>query len=504
MNLGRLILQGVHRREAGRPGEISPDVERALDAGVAGFVVFGGDLESVRAWAQEVRRRAGRSVLLATDAERGAGQQFRGATSLPPPRALAALPDRLEAIGTAARITAQELRAAGLNWALAPVADLDIEAENPIVGTRSFGSEPVQVSECVRGWVAACQSLGVLACAKHFPGHGRTTTDSHLGLPVVAASRAALEADLAPFRAAMDAGVASVMSAHVAYPALDPSGAPASQSRPILTGLLRESFGFDGLIVSDALGMAGALGNAGSEVEAALRALEAGSDLLLAPSDLEATLGAIGDAARRGRLAGAQLERSAQRVERAAGASVPGSPPEPVHARWALEAARRSIQALKGEARPGGRGGRPAALQVALVDDDVVRLSPEALAALGLEAQPPAPSRRAFFETLERRGFAAVRVLRDPDPWGSEGEPVILCFADVRGFKGRAGLSAEAEAAVARRLRHRPEALLVLFGHPRLGHAWPHARTVVCAWSGDEVMQRAAAEWLADVWEGVG
>lgn len=501
MNLGRLILQGVHRREAGRSGEISPDVERALDAGVAGFVVFGGDLESVRAWAQEVRRRAGRSVLLATDAERGAGQQFRGATSLPPPRALAALPDRLEAIGTAARITAQELRAAGLNWALAPVADLDIEAENPIVGTRSFGSEPVQVSECVRGWVAACQSLGVLACAKHFPGHGRTTTDSHLGLPVVAASRAALEADLAPFRAAIDAGVASVMSAHVAYPALDPSGAPASQSRRILTGLLRESFGFDGLIVSDALGMAGALGSAGSEVEAALRALEAGSDLLLAPSDLEATLGAIGSALRRGRLNGAQLERSVERVERAAAGPASQAPADATHARWALETATRAVQLLKGEVRPRRR---PASVQVAVVDDDVVRLSPEALAALGLEAQPPAPSRRAFFETLERRGFAAVRVLRDPDPWGSEGEPVILCFADVRGFKGRAGLSAEAEAAVARRLRHRPEALLVLFGHPRLGHAWPHARTVVCAWSGDEVMQRAAAEWLADAWEGVG
>src|SRR6185503_9039802 len=127
-----------------------------------------------------------------------------------------------------------------------------------IVGTRAFGSDPETVARQVTAWVLGCHAGGALACAKHFPGHGRTTTDSHIGLPVVHAE--SLADDLIPFAAAIEAGVPTVMTAHVAFPALDPSGAPATLSRPILTDLLRRRMGYDGLVVSDAMNMAGVAG----------------------------------------------------------------------------------------------------------------------------------------------------------------------------------------------------------------------------------------------------
>ena len=507
MSAARLILPAIRWPESGQGSGAGLEAawraaKPALEAGVGGFILFGGDAEGVAALARRLQDEARHPLLLATDAERGAGQQVRGATSLPPPAALASLEDALDATAAAAWITAAELRALGLNWALAPVADLDLEPENPIVGTRAFGGEPVRAADCVHAWVRACQAKGVLACAKHFPGHGRTTGDSHLELPEVRAGLGALEADLCPFRAALDAGVASVMGAHVVYPALDPSGAPATLSRPILTDLLRDRLGFDGLLVTDALTMEGVLRHTGTEAEAAVRALGAGTDLLLYPRDWRALLHAIEAALAEGRLDGATLERSLARVDRAldraseaAAAGEPLAMPAEGAPQWALEVARRTVTWL----RRGAPHVRPDRLELAIVDDDVVHMTPERLAALGLAGPPAAPSRDALRDALRALGHE-VALLDDADPWSGSAAPIIACFADVRGYKGRAGLSHEAEAAVSRRLRHRPDATLALFGHPRYAAAWPGARAVVCAWGGDDVMQHAAARSLADAW----
>src|SRR5439155_671812 len=165
------------------------------------------------------------------------------------------LPEATHACGI---ITATEARAAGINWVFAPVCDLDIEPKNPIVQTRSFGADPTRVGEQAAVWVRGCQEHGALACAKHYPGHGRTTQDSHQTLPRVTAPAAELErVDLAPFEATIRAAVASVMSAFVAYRDWDPSGRAASFSSVIL-GHLRDSLNFGGLVVTDALIMAGA------------------------------------------------------------------------------------------------------------------------------------------------------------------------------------------------------------------------------------------------------
>src|SRR6266550_4269790 len=200
--------------------------------------------------------------------------ELAGQTALPPLAAIASLED-LQAIRRSATITAREARSLGINWIYAPDCDIDVEPNNPIIGTRSFGSDPGRVAEYASAWIDACQSEGVLACAKHFPGHGRTTVDSHKTLPRVDESADTIrETDLVPFRSAIERGVASIMSAHVAFPALDPSGAPGTLSRAMLTDLLRQELEFTGLVVTDALIMEGVLG--GGESEAVVRALDAG------------------------------------------------------------------------------------------------------------------------------------------------------------------------------------------------------------------------------------
>jgi beta-glucosidase len=444
-----------------------PAAEAALKLGVGGFIIFGGERGAVARLTRDLAAAAPHPLLLASDLERGAGQQIAGLTSLPPALALGTLGDA--AVAEAARTTAREARDVGINWALAPVADLDVEPANPIVQTRAFGAAAAAVGAAVAGWVAACQALGVLACAKHFPGHGRTTTDSHAELPVVAAPRETLEADLLPYGRAIGAGVAGVMTAHVAYPALDPSGLPATYSAPMLEGVLRERLGFDGLLVTDALIMEGALQGTG-EAGGAVAALAAGCDLLLYPKDVAAVVAAIERAALSGALEArrldASLARRAAALERAAAPRPIGDAEVAAHRRRAAELALAAVRPVRGELAR-----RPEAVELTVVDDDA-------------GGAYPVPPRGAFAAELAARGVA-VR----PD-----GERVVLVFADVKAGKARAGLSAASRSALAAALA-RP-ATTVCFGHPRVAAEIPGAGPVLCAWSGDELMQRAAAERL--------
>ncbi|MGH7671586.1 MAG: glycoside hydrolase family 3 N-terminal domain-containing protein, partial [Gemmatimonadales bacterium] len=250
MTRARLVFPALRARRGGFAHERAK-IDACLAAGVGGFILFGGTRRAVTALTRALRLEANRGLLFGSDLERGPGQQFRGLTELPPPGALGFLDD-LDATYTAGLITGTEAQAAGVCWTFAPVCDLDVEPRNPIVQTRSFGPDPARVGAHAARWIAGCQEHGVMACAKHYPGHGRTTTDSHEGLPVVPATPAELwGTDVAPFATAVQAGVGSVMSAHVAYPAWDDSGAAATFSQPILA-YLRDRLSFKGLVVTDA------------------------------------------------------------------------------------------------------------------------------------------------------------------------------------------------------------------------------------------------------------
>lgn len=212
------------------------------------------------------------------------------------------------------RITGAELHACGITADHAPVADVNVNPANPVIGVRSFGSEPQAVAAFVRAAVSGLHRGGVAATAKHFPGHGDTDTDSHIGLPRITHSRAQLDAiDLPPFRAAVAAGVDIIMTAHISVPALDPTSAPATMSRAVVTGVLREELGFDGLIVTDALDMRGASATYPPD-KAAVTALAAGVDMLVLSPDLPRAHAAVLDAVRSGRISESRLDASVLRI----------------------------------------------------------------------------------------------------------------------------------------------------------------------------------------------
>lgn len=258
----------------------------------------------------------GLPVLISTDQEHGiVARVGKPATLFPGAMALGAGGSRTDA-RTAGRIGGAELRAMGVRQDYAPVADVNVNPANPVIGVRSFGADPQAVAGMVAAQVKGYQSAGVAATSKHFPGHGDTETDSHYGFPVIEHTEAQwAELDAPPFRAAIAAGIDSIMTAHIMVPALDPSGDPATLSRPILTGILRERLGYDGVVVTDSLGMEGVRTKYGDDRVPVL-ALKAGVDQLLNPPKLDVAWNAVLQAVRGGELTEARLDESILRVLR--------------------------------------------------------------------------------------------------------------------------------------------------------------------------------------------
>ncbi|WP_093169766.1 glycoside hydrolase family 3 protein [Sinosporangium album] len=214
----------------------------------------------------------------------------------------------------AAKVTGTELRALGINLDFAPVADVNINPDNPVIGDRAYGSNPTRVASMVGAAVKGFHDARVASTAKHFPGHGDTSVDSHTGLPVINHTRAQWERLSAPpFRAAIRNGVDAIMSAHVVMPKLDPTGDPATLSKPILTGLLREHLGFNGVVSTDALDMAGVRDKYG-DAEVAVRAILAGVDLLLMPPDMDKAYQGVLRAVKSGRIPAKRLDESVTRL----------------------------------------------------------------------------------------------------------------------------------------------------------------------------------------------
>jgi beta-glucosidase-like glycosyl hydrolase len=256
-------------------------------------------------------------LLNSSDFEWGVGMRIAGATSFPRAMAFGATRDeRLAA--EAGRITAIEARAIGVHVNFAPVADVNNNPRNPVINTRSFGETPAAVSAMVSSYVRSAQHHGLLATLKHFPGHGDTDVDSHLGLPVIPHPRERLDAmELPPFQAGIDAGVAAVMTSHMEVPALDAQPkTPVTWSRDAATGLLRNELRFEGLIFTDSMKMAGITNLAGPG-EAAARAARAGHDMILDVTDPPAAFAGIKAAVERGEIAEAQITASVSRILRA-------------------------------------------------------------------------------------------------------------------------------------------------------------------------------------------
>lgn len=463
-------------------GPAADFVARALEIGVGGFVLDGGDLDAVRTWVRDVRRRSRVPLLIGAEGARGAGQTFGGATGLPPLAALGMLDDE-DAVRRAARLVAREVRTVGVNWLLAPTADLDLSPGSPVIGTRAFGRDPERVSRLVADWVLACQAEGVLACARHFPGIGRVTEHPEAGEAEVSADEAQLQSvDLVPFRSAIAAGVAALLVGHVGVRALDPSGDPADASRVIVEEYLRGELQFDGLVVSTVVENARVRREIG-EARAAVRAAAAGADLLVGASDLAATVQALDAAMADGKLDPDLVERARRRRRKWAQWATPPSDflrPAAADIAWGATLADRALVLARGT-----DVAVRAPMDVVVVRDGVYAEQPTAGAAL--------------FDALRAAGISARDVPR-PIP-GGRGTVLVALFGgddtDALGPRhGAAALRAVGAAADAAAQMQRP-VLLVQFAHPRLAAGMPGDAPTLSAWSGDAAMQQAVARWLA-------
>jgi beta-glucosidase-like glycosyl hydrolase len=288
------------------------------EAPIGGLVLFNGSYASTPATLRRLQARSRNPLLISADLERGAGQQLRGYPLFPHAMAFEALGSRAAAaVYEFARLTGETARAAGVHINFAPVADVNSDPRNPIISTRAFADNPQRAAELATAFVRGCQASGLLATAKHFPGHGNTHEDSHHALPTVDATRDEMSArELPPFRAAIEAGVPLVMTAHVRYPSLDLTGRAATLSKPILTDLLRRELGFEGAVVSDSLLMEGVKVGCVDEGELAVKALKAGVDILLDVASPIATLDALEAAVQAGELSEARIEDALARVMR--------------------------------------------------------------------------------------------------------------------------------------------------------------------------------------------
>ena len=332
--VGQLFVQNVYGSDAN-----TPDARNSPLSGVAtpaevvrkyhlGGVIYFAWTDSVQNPAQIVRLSNGLQdaalgqdskvdipLQIAIDQEGGVvtrigppATQFPGAMALGAGRSP-------EDARRAAAITGEELEAMGVNTNFAPVADVNVNALNPVIGTRSFSSNPALAAEMVGAQVQGYQDdAGISSSAKHFPGHGDTATDSHVAFPIITHTREQWESlDAPPFKAAIDRGIDMIMTAHLAFPALDDSGDPATLSKPIMTGVLREQLGFTGVIVTDSLGMQGVRDKYG-DAEVPIRALEAGVDQMLMSPAMDEAYGAVIEAVRSGRISHADLNAKVRRV----------------------------------------------------------------------------------------------------------------------------------------------------------------------------------------------
>ncbi len=486
------------------------------DYGVGGIVIsVGGPLDAASKL-NLLQREARIPLLVASDLEHGPGKRLRGgtvlpygfdmggATEFPPPMAIGAADDEALAYEMG-RVTAVEARAVGVHMAYAPVADVNSNPDNPIINIRSFGADPEQVARLAVAQLRGMQENGLLATAKHFPGHGDTEVNSHLGLPVLTASRERADSvELVPFRAAVEADVAGVMTAHIAFPGLSGDSVPASLSPRLLDGLLRTELGFSGVVITDALDMGGI-----TSAEASVQAVLAGADVLLMPTDIEGAIEAIALEVSEGRIPESRIDSSVVRLlrlkSRAGLAETRVVDLDAVATRVGipdhLEAARRVAE--RGLTLVRDRDGavplatsisepRPRIVSIVYTDDidpwagqAFQRALAEAAAALEPTLETILLDRRTTASTLDSLA-AAIR---------ASDFVIVSAFVQVRSWKGEIGME-PGVASFVEAVASRQRLALISFGSPYLIQQTPSVAVYLCAWGEEDVAQEAAARGL--------
>ena len=478
---------------------------------VGGVIMSVGSPSEVAVKLNDLQMHSKYPLLVAADLESGAGFRFRGAVHIPTNIALggATTFPSLMAFGAAGdwryayqlgRITALEARAMGVHVPFAPVLDVNNNPENPIINIRSFGEDPDAVANLGASLVRGLQDYDAVSTGKHFPGHGDTETDSHLALPIIRVGRDRLDAvELVPFRAAIAAGMKGIMTAHIAVPEISGETIPATLSPEVLTGLLRDDLGFDGIVFTDAMDMV-AVDRLFPRGEAAVRAVLAGADVILMPREVKRAVDAIVDAIDEGRLTEARIDESVGRLlrlkedlglheERTVPLEmIPRVVGVPEHMEVAREVAESSITLLQNvrDLLPLLGTRRAQVLSVSFRNPGDV-LSGRYFDARLRETYPRLVTRSVDAATnSEAYGDLLRRAIRSN----------LVVVSIYSNFAGKVELP-DATVEFVNELASRSITHVVItFGNPYLISFFPDAQAYLLAWSSAQVSQEAAADAL--------
>jgi len=514
--VGQLIMPWV-LGDFAPEGSVSREriLEMVEEVGVGGVIVSIGTPADVAVKLNDLQSNAKVPLLVAADLERGAGFRFRGAAFLPGATQLGGATEfpSLMALGATGdsvlafemgRITAVEARALGVHVPFAPVLDVNNNPENPIINIRSLGEDPMEVARLGKAFVEGVQGAGAIATGKHFPGHGDTETDSHLALPVISLLRERLDSvEFLPFQTAIDAGMGGIMTAHIAVPALTGGEkVPSTFSPEILGDLLRDEMGFQGLVFTDAMDMY-AIDRLVGRGEAAVRALEAGADVILMPPSPALAVEAVVEAVEGGRLSEERIDNSVLRLLKAKeGMNLHEEPQVPVqeilkkvgiaeHQAVAQEVADRSITLLKNDKDLlpllGTRTARvlsvtfrrPSDLLAGRVFTSGLRNRYPRLISANVDVDTP----RAVYEGLLGRSRNSDLV-------------VVSLYVTTVSYSGSVAIPEEVSEFIQELTQTGVPHIVVSFGNPYLLSDFPDAQAYVLAWSGVEVSQRAVAKAL--------
>lgn len=536
--IGQLISVGINARFHNQESAEYKALRRQVEENhVGGIILFRGPVYESVHLVNRMQAHARRPLLISADLEAGAGMRFEDTLNFPWNMAVGATgePDYARRQG---EVTAREARALGVHQIFAPVVDVNNNADNPVINVRSYGEDPEMVARFASAFTEGAQKGGVIATAKHFPGHGDTNVDSHRGLPVIAADRDRLDhVELIPFRAVIRAGVGSVMSAHIGLPRLDSTEVkplpreamirpvyvdehgeiihesaylPGTLSPLVLTNLLRRELGFDGLIVTDALDMSG-LTIYFKQDEAAVRAVLAGADILLKPADADAVVRGLTEAVKSGRLTERRIEESARKIlaakydlglVRQRLAPLDGidrlvSSPEAL--KLADEIAARAVTLVRDDAKLIKREDEGAGLRTGarVFNLAVTNGEDRFFIANPFNAQMNRLGYRTEAAVLDYRS-SEDEVKKALEAAGKADVVVVSMYGRVRsGAANSVGLPPQGVAALNALLEKGAPVVGISFGNPYLLQNFPKLKTYVVAYGDMPSLQRAAARALA-------
>lgn len=481
--IGQLVMPRLDFRKS----DPLPDAKELLERfHIGGFLVFGGELIQVKEATEELQSISHVPLFFACDAEMGVGQTISGGTRFPFTMSLGAIGDE-ELVYRQAKFIAREMKDWGLNLVFAPVVDVNTNPENPIINIRSYGDDPFLVSRLGRAFVKGCQDGGVLACAKHFPGHGAVAIDSHITLPHSVQSREDFwRCDLIPFKEAIKSDVASIMVAHLAVPGIDFTEVPATISPEIIQGLLVCDLGFRGLIITDSFYM-GAIAELGKEEDIAPLSILSGCDIILDPKEPEGLVERLNAMVKKGQISESLLDRAVKKIITGKKKLLHDRPyenslDETYEKNLVNEIARRSVCCLKGR-KLHSKKAKIFVLDVTQNEKDISKPFLKCLAEAGINFEKKSLS-------LHDRG----KFLAENE--SSEEAIICLIYSSVAAWKGHTNLPESFRGFLRRVSDVHCERVLISLGSPYVVRGLESFDTILCAFDSLDVCQHAVADVL--------